>query len=68
MIGITWLGHAAFDLKLENGERVLIDPWIDGNPKYPPGYMIERVDTILITHGHSDLGADHPRWLPQVGS
>ena len=25
-----------------------------GNPAYPQGYKIERVDTIAITHGHFD--------------
>jgi len=31
-----------------------MDPWIDGNPAYPKGYEIQRVDTICITHGHFD--------------
>jgi L-ascorbate metabolism protein UlaG (beta-lactamase superfamily) len=31
-----------------------MDPWTDGNPKFPRGYEIERVDTICITHGHFD--------------
>lgn len=31
-----------------------MDPWIDGNPKYPKGHQIDRVDTICITHGHFD--------------
>ena len=31
-----------------------MDPWTDGNPAYPKGYRIERVDTICITHGHFD--------------
>lgn len=31
-----------------------MDPWTDGNPSYPKGYEIDRVDTICITHGHFD--------------
>lgn len=54
MVTITWLGHTSFSLQLETGEVVLIDPWIEGNPKYPAGHTIDRVDTILLTHGHFD--------------
>ncbi len=31
-----------------------MDPWTDGNPAYPKGFEIKRVDTICITHGHFD--------------
>ena len=31
-----------------------MDPWTNGNPAYPKGFEIERVDTICITHGHFD--------------
>ena len=31
-----------------------MDPWTDGNPAYPKDYVISRVDTICITHGHFD--------------
>jgi L-ascorbate metabolism protein UlaG (beta-lactamase superfamily) len=31
-----------------------MDPWTDGNPAYPKGHEIRRVDTICITHGHQD--------------
>jgi L-ascorbate metabolism protein UlaG (beta-lactamase superfamily) len=58
MIGITWLGHGTFQLALENGEIVLIDPWTKGNPAYPAGFAIGRIDTMLITHGHFDHIAD----------
>jgi L-ascorbate metabolism protein UlaG (beta-lactamase superfamily) len=58
MIGITWLGHGTFQLVLENGEIVVIDPWIGGNPAYPAGHEIGRIDTMLITHGHFDHIAD----------
>lgn len=53
-IQITWLGHTSFSFRLPGGEVALVDPWIDGNPKFPAGYSFDRVDTILITHGHFD--------------
>jgi L-ascorbate metabolism protein UlaG (beta-lactamase superfamily) len=51
---ITWLGHGTFQFRLPSGETILMDPWTEGNPAYPQGYKIERVDTIAITHGHFD--------------
>jgi L-ascorbate metabolism protein UlaG (beta-lactamase superfamily) len=54
MIEITWLGHGSFQLKLESGQTTLIDPWVDGNPKYPKDFKIKRADAILVTHGHFD--------------
>jgi L-ascorbate metabolism protein UlaG (beta-lactamase superfamily) len=51
---ITWLGHGTFQFELPSGETILIDPWTDGNPKYPEGHQFSRIDTILITHGHFD--------------
>lgn len=54
MIEITWLGHATVQLRLESGEVLILDPWIEGNPSYPDGHRIERVDGILISHGHFD--------------
>ncbi len=53
MIEITWLGHGTFQFRLESGEVILIDPWLE-NPRYPKGHFFERVDTLLITHGHFD--------------
>jgi len=54
MVEITWLGHGTFQLKLASGEVIILDPWIDGNPSYPKGYEIKRVDAIVISHGHFD--------------
>ncbi len=51
---ITWLGHGTFQFQLPSGEVLVIDPWTDGNPKYPAGHQFSRVDAILITHGHFD--------------
>lgn len=54
MVEITWLGHATFQLRLESGEVFILDPWTDGNPSYPQGHQIDRVDGILVSHGHFD--------------
>jgi len=54
MLEITWLGHGTFQLRLESGEVLVLDPWIEGNPAYPKDHSISRVDALLITHGHFD--------------
>ena len=51
---ITWLGHGTFQFRLPSGAVIVMDPWTDGNPKYPQSHTIDRVDTICITHGHFD--------------
>jgi L-ascorbate metabolism protein UlaG (beta-lactamase superfamily) len=54
MVEITWLGHGTYQFRLETGEVILVDPWTEGNPSYPAGHTIDRVDVILISHGHFD--------------
>jgi L-ascorbate metabolism protein UlaG (beta-lactamase superfamily) len=54
MIEITWLGHGTFQLRLDSGEVLVMDPWIEGNPSYPAGHSFDRLDAILVTHGHFD--------------
>ncbi len=55
---ITWLGHASFKITTPSGKVVLIDPWISG-PTCPENLKkFDRVDLLLITHGHSDHFAD----------
>ncbi|MBV9613538.1 MAG: metal-dependent hydrolase [Acidobacteriaceae bacterium] len=54
MIQITWLGHAVVELRFPSGEVLLLDPWIEGNPAYPKGYKIEKVDVIAVSHAHFD--------------
>jgi L-ascorbate metabolism protein UlaG (beta-lactamase superfamily) len=51
---ITWLGHGTFQLQLASGQVILMDAWTEGNPTYPKGHEIGRIDTICITHGHFD--------------
>ena len=53
-LNITWLGHGTFHFELPGGETLLLDPWTVGNPLYPKGFEIDRIDTMLISHGHFD--------------
>jgi L-ascorbate metabolism protein UlaG (beta-lactamase superfamily) len=54
---LTWYGHAAFKLTIPSGKVLLIDPWIT-NPVNKNGKedlaKLDKVDLILITHGHGD--------------
>jgi L-ascorbate metabolism protein UlaG (beta-lactamase superfamily) len=54
MTKITWLGHATFALEFESGQVLVLDPWITGNPVYPPSHKLARVDAIALSHGHMD--------------
>lgn len=54
-LSITWLGHGTFVLVSPGGKRVVIDPWLDGNPSCPADQKkITKADLILLTHGHFD--------------
>ena len=59
MATLTWLGHASFRLDTDDGKRIDIDPFLQGNPKTPDSEKTpERCDIIAITHGHGDHVAD----------
>ncbi|HET7452613.1 MAG TPA: metal-dependent hydrolase [Thermoanaerobaculia bacterium] len=51
---LTWLGHAMFAIDSRSGQRLVVDPFIDANPKFPRSHDLSRVDVIAATHGHFD--------------
>ena len=49
-LAITWLGHGTFMLTSPGGKRILIDPWLDGNPACPADWkQVKQADLILVT-------------------
>ena len=49
---ITMLGHSAF--LLEGKDRILVDPFLTGNPLASTSADKVDCDIICVTHGHSD--------------
>ena len=54
---IQWLGHSCLLLE-SDGRRVLIDPFLTGNPKAAASAELVPADLILISHGHEDHVGD----------
>jgi L-ascorbate metabolism protein UlaG (beta-lactamase superfamily) len=56
---LTWVGHATWIMDTPGGKRVLIDPWVSGNPVVPENLQDPGPhDVMLLTHGHNDHTGD----------
>ncbi len=67
---LTWYGQAAFVLKTPGGTVLAIDPWFS-NPKSPDKELaskLEKVDYILVSHGHFDHVGDSVALAKRTGA
>jgi L-ascorbate metabolism protein UlaG (beta-lactamase superfamily) len=67
---ITWHGHAAFVVKTPKGTVLAIDPWISNpaNPDKEAAQRLDKVDFILVTHGHGDHVGDSLALAKRTGA
>jgi L-ascorbate metabolism protein UlaG (beta-lactamase superfamily) len=63
---IRFLGHACFELS-DGDTRVLIDPFLTGNPKAAVEAADVDPSAILLTHGHADHLGDTVDIAKRVG-
>jgi L-ascorbate metabolism protein UlaG (beta-lactamase superfamily) len=66
-VTITWLGHSCFALEAD-GQRLLIDPFLNDNSAAPIKATQAEADFILLTHGHFDHVADAPAIAKRTGA
>ncbi|HVA87579.1 MAG TPA: MBL fold metallo-hydrolase, partial [Candidatus Saccharimonadales bacterium] len=53
-VSFTWYGHACFEARTPRGQVILFDPWF-GNPlSTRTADSVDRVDIMLVSHGHAD--------------
>ncbi|MBM3235115.1 metal-dependent hydrolase [Candidatus Poribacteria bacterium] len=68
-VTITWLGHASFLFETDAGEKIYIDPWIEGNPACSLTLDdIVTADIVCVTHGHVDHLGDSIGIVQKTGA
>lgn len=52
---VTYLGHACLLIETA-GKKIIVDPFISGNPLIKDEILVENIETdyILVTHAHQD--------------
>jgi L-ascorbate metabolism protein UlaG (beta-lactamase superfamily) len=51
---LRYFSHSSFQITTESGIKILIDPFLDGNPTSPVKASDIEADFIILTHAHGD--------------
>ena len=55
---LKYFSHSAFQITTDKGLKILIDPFLDGNPTSPVKSNEVDADYIILTHAHGDHVGD----------
>ncbi len=67
MVEITYLGHSAVLFK-SDAVRLVVDPFLEGNPQAAMSPASLEVDVICVTHGHGDHLGDTVQIANRTGA
>lgn len=65
---LRYFSHSAFQITTQSGTRILIDPFLDGNPTSPVKSDQVDADYIILTHAHGDHFGDSLKIAKRCGS
>lgn len=66
-VTLRWIGHSAYALDID-GQKVLIDPFVSGNPVAKAAAKDLEADVILLTHAHGDHVGDSVEIAKRTGA
>lgn len=64
----SWHGQSCVIVETSNGKKILIDPFINGNPLTNLDASTVTCDVIVITHGHNDHVGDAEAIAKRTGA
>jgi L-ascorbate metabolism protein UlaG (beta-lactamase superfamily) len=67
-VSIQFFGAAGYKIITSSGKHVVVDPFMDDNPRSPvKSKDLQQVDLLLITHNAFDHFGDSPKIIKQYG-
>ena len=66
-VSIKWLGHSAYSLDID-GHKLIIDPFVSGNPVAKSAAKDLDAEVILLTHAHGDHVGDSVEIAKRTGA